>query len=76
MSKPHIRPAEGAFALYRSRWKSRQPNAACVRGSTVTEIQQRLARRHDRMSFGSGIATPERLASDAAVVYHSQTPWR
>lgn len=74
--KPHIRFVDGAFALYRSRWKSKWPTAACVRGTTVTLLQQHLARDHQRNRFGFGFATPEQHASLAALVYHSQTPWR
>lgn len=56
---PHLVFYDGAWHLYRSRWKSqwrKHPyQAACITAPTISALQARLAKAWDRFSFGYGL---------------------
>ena len=50
--KPHLIHRGGRWCLYQNKWKSQFRDAACISGTTLTEVEQRLAKAHNNYRFG------------------------
>lgn len=45
--RPYLVYREGRWLLYRTRWKSQWPTAACISAPTIPELIERLKRNRD-----------------------------